>query len=175
MTWLPSVTLILQVVLVGLVIYSKRYITEKGKNQATKEDIAEITGLVKRVETQFQIELGRHSLRNELLSKAAELFYELELVVGDLTEKHGTKNLDTENLPYDDKRKMLELLAQVNALFAKLYLTMPDETYKTVIDAVPDRVGTWSELRAAALVSLRGAQFPDSQYLDSKSLRSFSI
>lgn len=68
------VILILQVILVGIVWYGKQYVTKKGENQATKEDIAEITRLVKHVETQFQIELGRHSLRNELLSKAAELF-----------------------------------------------------------------------------------------------------
>jgi hypothetical protein len=68
---------------------------------------------------------------------------------------------------------MFVILSEVNALFAKLYLTMPDETYKRVIDAVPDKVAAWRDLRSAALVALRQAQFPESAYLDTKDLRSY--
>lgn len=173
MDWIAYFILFLQLVLVGIILLFANYFKEKGKNQATKEDITEITGLVKRVETKFQIEIDRHSLRNELLLKAAELFYELDVVEGELIEEHGLVKVQTGSLSYEEKRRMCDLLTQVNTIFAKLYLTMPDETYKTVIEAVPDSVGALKDLRAAALVSLRQAQFPDSMYLDTKYLRSY--
>lgn len=91
-----------------------------------------------------------------------------------MVEKHGRAKVEAQDIPYDDKRRMFVVLTQVNALFAKLYLTMPDETYRVVIDAVPDRPGAWHELRSTALVSLRQAEFPNSKYLDPKALRCYS-
>lgn len=39
MNWLTVLTLVLQVALLFLFWFSKKYVTEKAKNQATKEDI----------------------------------------------------------------------------------------------------------------------------------------
>ncbi len=164
----------LQFVVGGLLLYAKSYVGEKAKSQATKEDIAHITGLVKQVEASFQIELGRHSLRNELHSKIAELLYELEFVAGDLVAKHGLEKVNANAIPYEDKRAMLEATSKVNVVLAKLYLTMPDDAYKFVFDAVPNGIGRMKDFRIGALVSLRRSQFPDSTYLSKESIRGFS-
>ena len=171
---LLATVVVLQLSMGGFLLYARGYLGEKAKNQATKEDVANITGLVKQVEAKFQVDFGRHVLRNELHSKMAELLYELEFTAGDLIEKHGLKKVNSDDLSYEDKRAMLEATSKVNTVLAKLYLTMPDESYKFVFDAVPDRAGMLKELRVAALVSLRRAQFPESAYLDPNCIRGFS-
>ena len=169
------VIVVLQLAMGGLLLYARSYVNEKAKNQATKEDIANITSLVKQVEAKFQIDFGRHVLRNELHSTIAELLYELELTAGDLVEKHGLEKVNSDDLSYEDKRTVLEATSKVNTVLAKLYLTMPDDSYKFVFDAVPDGVGALKDFRVGALVSLRRAQFPDSKYLDPKCLRGFTF
>lgn len=168
------VVVALQLSIGGLLLYAKGYVGEKAKNQATKEDIADVTRLVKQVEARFQIDLGRHVLRNDLHSKIAELLYELEFIAGDMVEKHGLEKTNLDDISYEENRPMLEAISKVNTVLAQLYLTMPDDTLKFVIDAVPEAVGMVKDLRVGALISLRRAQFPDSAYLDPKYIRGLS-
>jgi hypothetical protein len=168
------VVVVLQLAIGGLLLYARSYLAKKAENQATKEDIASITSLVKQVEAKFQIDLGRHVLRNELHSKIAELLYELEFIAGDLVEKHGLEKVNADDVSYEDKRTVLEATSKVNTVLAKLYLTMPDDTYRFILDAVPDGIGMLKDFRVGALVSLRRAQFPDSAYLDPKFTRGFT-
>src|SRR5258706_13499803 len=110
------VIVVLQLAIGGLLLYAKSYVGEKAKNQATKEDVANITRLVKEVEAKFQIDLGRQVLRNELHSQIAELLYELEFAAGDLVESHGLEKVTSDDVSYEDKRSVLEATSKVNTV-----------------------------------------------------------
>ena len=101
---MDTIILVLQIVFImGLAVaswlltsYFPKYLEEKGKNLATKEDIGEITQITERI-------------RNEMFS-------ELEVVKSNLKviESYQIRKLD------DERKAIIEYCTQLNAYFGEL-------------------------------------------------------
>jgi hypothetical protein len=71
--WFIFLVQIVGFIIVCLKLYAKSYSGEKGKNLATKEDIGEITQIVKSIETSFAIKT--EELKSDLLYKNEHLLH----------------------------------------------------------------------------------------------------
>jgi rubrerythrin len=110
----------LQVILNGVaaaaasltIVYARSYVGERGKNRATKSDIAEITDLVKEVERRHAEQLAR--LTEELKAKTTMRFTAVEARLAAHQEAYGMAGAMLRNLyaPEADRNDIREQLAQ---------------------------------------------------------------
>ncbi len=166
--------LALNIVIALIVLLARSYVQEKAKNQATKEDIAEITALVKATEFQFQVQLQRQTQIADLHSKTAQLIFEIDRVLDEMADRYGLEALQTGAVPDEEWNTLIKLTYEMNLLLAQLYIAMPDSIYRDVMVAIPERVEQWKNLRISILNGLKRANYPSSELVGIEYLRTIS-
>lgn len=119
---------IIILIVVPLLFYSARsYVTEKGKNLATKEDVEEITDKIESVKSKYgtemeklksyiQIAVGNESMIQEKTNEALIQFFEDSLLLHD-----GKLTINIGSFPMDEGETLLEYWDSTGNLFIKIF------------------------------------------------------
>jgi hypothetical protein len=141
------------------VLLAKSYFTEKGKNLATKEDIAEITKEVEKVKNELQYKTQfKSKLHEETKLAAIQAFECLDTLHATVTFPHYHYKIDTKAFK-EIENAVRQAGDNYNKAFAKFNLYMANGE---IIDSFNDSSRIISEMQPAFV----DANFTKSQFIE---------
>jgi hypothetical protein len=122
---------------------------------------------------QREMEMRKYDLMTDVHCRTAELFSEAELRGNPLIHKYGLDRVNRGDVPPEEWAEFNKVIQELNAQLFKIYVTMPDDSYGRIRDAIRPSSDKMGEFRDRVLVELRRTRFKQTKYADPNALRYF--
>ena len=116
-------------------------------------------------------EQEKYSNMTDFHYKTAELFNQAECLLGSLIAKYDFERVQQGNFPTEELECYNMIIRDINSQLMKLFLIMPDESYKNVSEAIATEPTELANLRNNVLCELRRFHCPDTKIAIPNSVR----
>jgi hypothetical protein len=153
------------------------YLSEKGKNLATKEDIREITAEVESVKNQYAVLIeelkAKHQLRLAAVERRLQAHQEAFTLWRDLLSTIHTEDVRSEVLKCSEwwNRNCLYLEPSAREAFANAYHAANDHASLLSVREVGPIKENWSRITSAGSAILQAAQLPGLTALEQSEIK----
>ncbi len=172
--------LILIVFIVGLIFghFLPAYLSKKGQNLATKEDIAKITTEIEAIKNIFKDQYDLSKSEREFYEKIAGKIYKFLAIVKKY-EFENKPNVLTREAIFENaelKSDYFEFIDNANEFIGKSYIFLKEENYQNLKDAFPlgDKGTNFAKLCQDLLHSMRRSIYSNTKLEPDESLKEFN-
>lgn len=158
--------------LLGLLLnnFLPSYVSKKGENLATKEDIAQITKEIEEVKTLYQSYYDLSKAEKEFYS---EMVIEIEGFLSKIRRKQLDEKItiDRDAISADPEihKDFLNFIDAINIILSKSFVFLGEENYSNLKEAiVPDKITSFADLRLDLLNAMRKSLYPETE-IDARS------
>jgi len=155
---------IVQTVLIVLgVKYLPSYLSQKGKNLATKEDIAEITQKIEEVKTAYKDRYDLSKTERDLYNIMIESIHDFLVEIKKYEFRNNVSLTNEVVMSNDELREKLFKFKDTASLFvSKSYVFLKEENYMGLKEAL-DTTSSFADLANNLLDAMRRSLYPDTQ------------
>lgn len=122
-----------------------------------------------------EMRIREYDLMTDVHCRTAELFSEAELIGNPLVKKYGIDRVNRGEIPVEEWAEFNRVIQELNGQLFKIYVTMPDDNYGRIVEAMFPGVGNLRLFRDRVLVELRRTQVKKTKYTDPNTIRHFEL
>ena len=167
--------LIVSLLVQGSLVVIVNYLLQKGKNLATKEDIAEITRQVEGVRNDFKrdydLSKTEKDLYVKLINSIESFFVEVRVYRLKTGKEINEKDVKSDGAVY---KKYLAFIDDVNLTLSHMFVFLSDENYERFKNAIKvDEKQSLKDIRLKLLDALRQSLYPKTTHSANQDTRDF--